>query len=68
MQLNSQVGLIFAKCQDEISRLSSDCILTQTAQQRGNFLKFRSGDCFEHEKSNLGESIVSYSIFNLSSA
>ena len=53
MQLNSQVGLIFAKCQDEISRPSSDCIITQATQQRGNFLKFKSGDCFEHEKSNL---------------
>jgi hypothetical protein len=41
VKLNSQVGIISAKCQDEISRLSSDLILTQTAQKDENSFNFR---------------------------
>lgn len=41
VKLNSQVEIILAKCQDEISRLSSYLILTQTAQKGENSFNFR---------------------------
>lgn len=41
-KLNSQVEIISAKCQDEISRLGSDLILTQTAQKGEKFFQLQA--------------------------
>jgi hypothetical protein len=47
VKLNSQVEIILARCQDKISRLSSDFILTQTFQKGQNSLKFLGSAAFE---------------------
>jgi hypothetical protein len=46
VKLNSQVEIILAKCQDQISRLSSDFILTQIAPKGGNCSQLQVQCCF----------------------